>query len=104
MRPDRVRLTQRVGYEGTAEPAEPLNEDGDDKIVVDEPMGAPVPDQQAAPLSMPVDLSTEGLTLITKLICLALIVAVCYGYVRAHSPRRTGPAGRHGAYEKGGLP
>ena len=80
-----------------------MNEDGDDKIAVDEAINVPAMDQQAAPLSIPVDLSTEGLSLMTKLICLAFVVAVCYGYVRAHSPRRTVPAGRHGAYEKGGL-
>lgn len=48
--------------------------------------------------------STQDLSLMTKLVLGAIIVAVCYAFVKAYSPRRTGPAGRHGAYEKGGLP
>ena len=50
------------------------------------------------------DYSTEDLSYVTKFVILAVVVAACYAYVRAHSPRSTGRAGRHGAYEKGGLP
>jgi hypothetical protein len=49
------------------------------------------------------DLSTEDLSLITKFGILAVVVAACYAFVRSRSPRRTALAGRHGAYEKGGL-
>lgn len=49
-------------------------------------------------------LSTEDLSLITKFGIFGIIVAACYAFVRSRSPRRTTLAGRHGAYEKGGLP
>ena len=88
-----------TGYNGTAEPVAPLNEDGEEGDTAHQP----ILDQEKT-LPELGDPSAEGLSLITKFFVLALIVGVCYAYVRAHSPRRTGPAGRHGAYEKGGLP
>jgi hypothetical protein len=60
---------------------------------------APLYDQAKAAITS----SSEDLSMMTKFIIFGLIIAACYGYVRAHSPRRT-PAGRHGAYEKGALP
>lgn len=48
--------------------------------------------------------SEEGLSLFMKLGLAGVIVAACYGFVRAHSPRSSRvAAGRHGAYEKTGV-
>lgn len=48
--------------------------------------------------------SEQGLSLLMKLGLGGLVLAACYGFVRAHSPRTSRvPAGRHGAYEKGGM-
>ena len=82
-----LSLSDRMtGYIGTAEPAEPLNEDEDEEITT---INA---------------LSTEDLSLVTKFAIFAVIVGACYAFVRSRTPRQTGFAGRHGAYEKGALP
>lgn len=44
--------------------------------------------------------SSEGMSFTFKLFLVACILLACYMFVQAHSARRTGPAGRHGAYEK----
>ncbi len=79
-----------AGFTGTAEPAEPLDED---EVVV------PVVGSAGSK-----ELSSADLSWTAKLIILALILAACFAYVRINSPRRTGRAGRHGAYEKSTLP
>lgn len=88
-----------TGYTGTAEPAEPLNEDEDVVVKASEAMEQ-TKIQVDSIISSP---ATENLSWLTKFILLALIVGACYAFVKSYSPRRT-PAGRHGAYEKGGLP
>ena len=91
-----------VGLEGSAEAAEPLNEAVEDVYVKAEQgdgtpaLGKSVSDSLAA--------ASEDLGLFTKLIIFGLIIAMCVVYVKMHAPRRTGYAGRHGAYEKSGLP
>jgi hypothetical protein len=46
----------------------------------------------------------EDLSLFVKLCIAAVILALCYAFVRAYSPRgRSTVAGRHGAYEKTGI-
>lgn len=54
------------------------------------------------------DPAQEGLSWVMKLGLIGVILAVCYGWIRAHSPHGSGsggsvPAGRHGAYEKTGV-
>lgn len=44
-----------------------------------------------------------GLGLTSKLFLGAVVVGACYAVVRAYAPRRRGFAGRHGAYQRGGL-
>lgn len=45
-----------------------------------------------------------GLGWFTKLSLASLILAACYGFVRAYRPRTSRmTAGRHGAYEKAGM-
>lgn len=92
-----------VGYEGTAEPAVELNEDVERPVFEAEKVHEPVQEEKIETAGVPADLSTEDLSLFTKLIIFAVIVAGCFGFVKSRSPRRS-PAGRHGAYEKGGLP
>lgn len=90
-----------AGYTGTAEPVEPLEEN----------IGSELPSTGAREKTAslhehsvtPAALGDEDLSFTTKLFVLALIVAACYAYVRMHSARRTGPAGRHGAYVKGAV-
>ena len=94
-----------AGLEGTAEPAVPLDE-------------FPAASEQAPPVDItgeetrmksqdPIDVvaqlgettaAAEGLSLLMKLGLAGLILAACYGFVKANSPRRTAHAGRHGAY------
>jgi len=89
-----------VGYIGTAEAAEPLDEE-DGPITRSSFEAA-----EKASLNDPLIAAagTENLSWTTRFVILALIVAACFAFVRANTPRRTGPAGRHGAYEKGALP
>lgn len=90
-----------AGLEGNAEAREPLNEDvmgaaaGVEKTAVPA-LGKSVSDALAS--------ANEDLGLLTKLAIFGAIVGCCVLYVKLHSPRRTGYAGRHGAYEKSGLP
>ena len=91
-----VKLTSRVGYMGTAAPAEGVDLSGE-TVATFESLEGGVGVKMA-------DLSTEDLSLVTKFGILAVIVALCYAFVRSRTPRRTTMAGRHGAYEKGGLP
>jgi len=42
----------------------------------------------------------QGLGLVQKLGLVAVIVAVCFVFVRGKSPSKVSIAGRHGAYEK----
>lgn len=86
-----------VGYNGTAEPREPLNEGGEDLPLKVELEHEPLSDTFKVEESKVEELSTEGLSLMTKLIILGLILGACYAFIKANSPRRT-PAGRHGAY------
>ena len=78
----------------------------DDKV--NEPVGEtadePLHNHQEETIAEFGELSTDNLGWLTKFGLLAVIVAVCIAYIRANTPRRTGPAGRHGAYEKGGSP
>jgi hypothetical protein len=96
-------LTDSTGYTGTAEPVGPLEEN----IGLESPVGLTGEEHMAIPHEntvTPSSLADEGLTWTTKLFFLALIVAACYGYVKMHTARRTGPpAGRHGAYVKGAV-
>lgn len=98
---DEVWLTMGIGLIGTAEPAWPYDEEGNVKMPEKE-----VTYEQAQYVPPPVaeDPSSQGLSIFTKLVLFAIIVGVCLLYIKAHSPRRTAQAGRHGAYEKGGLP
>lgn len=90
-----------AGIEGSAEAAEPLNEGVEDVYVKAEVDGTP---QLGKSVSDALGTVTEDLGLFTKLAIFAVIVGLCVVYVKLHTPRRTGYAGRHGAYEKSGLP
>lgn len=82
---------------GSAEFASPYDALGNIKI----------PDKEAPHqehFESPILSENQGLSVVTKLVLFAIIVGVCFAYIKAHSPRRTAQAGRHGAYEKGGLP
>lgn len=93
-----------LGLEGSAEPVGPLNEEELDVVGkvgvgagdVSSQLGKSVKDTLAA--------ASDDLSLFTKLAVFAVIVGVCVAYVKMHSPRRTGHAGRHGAYEKSSYP
>lgn len=86
----------RVGYVGTAEPA-PGVDLSEELVATFENLVGGLEEKTS-------NLSTEDLSLVIKFGILGVIVAVCYAFVRSRSPRRTPMAGRHGAYEKGGLP
>jgi len=93
-----------AGYTGTAEPAEPLNEESEGEVPLSsKPIEKATSALHEHTVAAP-KLSDENLGWTAKLIILAVIVGVCFAYVKVHTPRRTGPAGRHGAYEKGALP
>ena len=49
------------------------------------------------------DGSVEGLSWLMKISLAGVVLALCYGWVRMHGRRSNMHAGRHGAYEKGGL-
>ena len=83
---------------GGAEFAWPYDDEGNIKIPDKE-----VPHQEEHYIP-PTSSEDQGLSVVTKVVLFAIIVGVCFAYVKAHSPRRTSQAGRHGAYEKGGLP
>lgn len=108
------KLIRAAGLEGEAEPAVPLSEE--------ETMGAgktPPPqledsiggtsksalnDHASEVAAEFGDASEQGLGLFTKLGLAGLVLALVYAFIRANSPRVTRmPAGRHGAYEKGGM-
>ena len=94
-------LTYTTELYGGAEFEWPYDEEGNIKT----PDKVEVPSGSAHYEATPVEsLSSEGLSVFTKLFLFAIIVGVCFAYVKAHSPGRTTHAGRHGAYEKGGLP
>ena len=80
---------------GTAEPAEGVDL-SEEMVATFESLAGGAGDKTGDP-------STEDLSLVTKFGILAVIVAACYAFVRSSAPRRTTMAGRHGAYEKGGL-
>lgn len=81
----------------------PLDEGDDDDIYVKAEQGDGTP-QLGKSVSEKFAAASEDIGLFTKLIIFGVIVACCVGYVKLNSPRRTGFAGRHGAYEKSGLP
>lgn len=94
-----------LGLEGTAEAREPLYEGAaddevDGRVEVDGDGTAALGKTVAEKLSA----AGEGIGWFTKLAIFAVIVGVCGVFVKSHAPRRTGYAGRHGAYEKSGLP
>jgi hypothetical protein len=47
--------------------------------------------------------SEEGLSIVVKLCLAGVIFAACFAFIRTCSPRRSGVAGRSGAYEKVGA-
>lgn len=47
--------------------------------------------------------SSRGMSLFWKCGLVGVIVMVCYGFIKAQTSRRRVPAGRHGAYAKGGI-
>jgi hypothetical protein len=81
---------------GTAEPAKGVDL-SEEMVATFESLEGGVGDKTG-------DVSTEDLSLVTKFGILAVIVALCYAFIRSRTPRRMTMAGRHGAYEKGGLP
>lgn len=100
-----------AGLEGTAEAAVPLNEDPVEDATA---KAGSVVDDAAAKAGEKVEglkqaasdatgASADGLSLMAKLVGAAVIVGACVAFIRAFSPRRTGMAGRHGAYEKVGA-
>ena len=93
----------RIGLVGTAEPAWPYDEEGN---IIDPSLGKVSSDEAHFEAPVPTyseTASSQGLSLVTKLVLFAILVGVCFAYVKSHSPRSTQRAGRHGAYEKGGL-
>jgi len=100
-----------AGLEGTAEAAVPLNEDPVEDVAAK--VGSVVNDAAAKAGEKVEDLkyaasdatgaSAEGLSLMAKLVGAVIIVGACVAFIRAFSSRRTGLAGRHGAYEKVGA-
>ena len=90
--------------EGSAEAAVPLNEAADDPdayVKMEQSDGTP---QLGKSVSDGLAAATGDLGLFTKLIIFGAIVGLCVLFVKLNAPRRTGYAGRHGAYEKSGLP
>ena len=110
----RIHVTDAfVGIEGDIEPAVPLAEEemfGAGKappVTTDEHIGgtseSSLQDHAGEVIEELGDPSTEGLSLIMKLGLGGILVAACYAWVRAHSPRSSkSNSGRHGAYEKSG--
>jgi hypothetical protein len=117
----KVELTVSTGLEGSAEPVVPLNEE---EMVLGSGSGKPPQppvrqDEHIGETSQSALHDHEGevahetgktsandadLSLITKLAIAGVILAACYGFVRAYSPRKGNmQAGRHGAYEKAGI-
>ena len=92
-----------IDLEGTAGSDGELNEDGEEALFQAETAHQPSDEQYQAKAVEDGELSSQDLSLVTKLIIFAFIVGGCYAFVKARTPRRT-PAGRHGAYEKSGLP
>lgn len=88
--------------EGSAEPSEPLNEDtmGHVNAAVGETVEKPLHQHQEEVVAELGDPASVGLGLMTKVLIFVAIIGVCFGFVKLNSPRRTGVAGRHGAYEK----
>lgn len=105
-----------LGYSGTAEPVAPLSGEetvGSVKAGVATPPSQQINDHIGETAKTPLHdhehemvtelgESQEGLSLLLKLGLVGLILALCYGWVRAHSPSSSAPAGRHGAYAKSG--
>ncbi|KAK5124020.1 Peptidyl-prolyl cis-trans isomerase B [Meristemomyces frigidus] len=104
------------GIPGTVEPAVPLDEEetvGAGKAAPPAPLDddhiggtskSPLQDHASEVVAELADSSAQGLSLLMKLGLAGTILAACYGFVRAHSPRSSRvPAGRHGTYEKGGI-
>ncbi|KAK6436017.1 Peptidyl-prolyl cis-trans isomerase B [Oleoguttula sp. CCFEE 5521] len=97
-----------VGIEGTAEPAVAL---GPNEIVADkaesvahgavEKASEKVRESYEAINSSPVT-SGQGLSIIAKIGFGAVLIAGCAAWIKARTPKRSGIAGRHGAYEKVG--
>jgi len=114
-RPDRSKLIRGSGYEGTAEPVAALDEEETfhaakaptPAVIEDEHVGettkSALQDHVGEVIAELGDPAAQGLSLYVKLGMGGLILAACYGWVRAHGPRAGRvPAGRHGAYEKSG--
>lgn len=92
-----------IGYAGSAEPAVPLN-DEESVTQVDDATTTRTKDsikdklyETGSTLAFP---KGEGLSPMMKFFLVACIILACYMFLRAHSARRGGKAGRHGAYEK----
>jgi len=92
-----------VRLQGSAEAVGVLDEDEEEDVVVKAEVDSMATPPKAVLDALPGN-AADGLSLFAKLGFLALIVGVCAAYIKMHTPRRTGYAGRHGAYEKGGLP
>ena len=77
----------------------PLDEDSVADVV-----GGKLESQLGKSFSGTLSATSEDLGFLTKLMIFGVIVGLCVLFVKMNSPRRTGYAGRHGAYEKSGLP
>jgi hypothetical protein len=108
------RLTHIAGLEGTAEPAVPLDDEetfgggkpasADLKDNVGGTDKTPLSDHEGEILAELGDGSQDGLSLLWKFALGGAIIGSCFVWVRWNSPRKgRAYAGRHGAYEKGGL-
>lgn len=85
-----------TGLEGSAEAVVPLDEETVAGVKADSQLGKSFTGTLSA--------ASEDIGFLTKLMIFGVIVGLCVLFVKMNSPRRTGYAGRHGAYEKGGLP
>jgi hypothetical protein len=114
-RKERYADARFVGLEGTAEPAAPLSEEEtfgggqaaatpDLKDSVGGTDKTPLNDHEGEVLAELGDKTADGLSLLWKLALGGAILGSCFAWVRWNSPRAgRAYAGRHGAYEKGGL-
>lgn len=110
---DRRELISSLGLEGTIGAAVPLTGDetsGSGKTPppqLQDNIGgtskSPLQDHESEIIAELGETSSQGLGLFVKLGLGALLVAACYAWFRAHSPRPSkSNSGRHGAYEKSG--
>ncbi|GAB7359381.1 hypothetical protein MBLNU230_g6032t1 [Neophaeotheca triangularis] len=89
------------GLEGSAGSTEPLNEDTTEDVnaAVGETLDKPLHQHKEEIIAELGGPGAMGLSITNKVFIFFAIIGVCFGFVKLNSARRTGVAGRHGAYE-----